>query len=55
MPHSVHNRLDLPDTPEEDLIKTVDYPSLIPLLIAAIKEQQSTITALEARITALEG
>ena len=54
MPHSVQYRLELPDTPEEDLIKTVDYPSLIPLLIEAIKEQQSTIEALEARSQALE-
>lgn len=54
MPHSVKTRKELPDTPEENLMKTVDYPSLIPLLIEAIKEQQSTIEALEARSQALE-
>ena len=30
------------------------YTDVVPLLVAAIKEQQATITALEARITALE-
>ena len=38
-----------------ETFKTVEYQGLIPVLIEAIKEQQSTITALEARITALEG
>jgi hypothetical protein len=33
---------------------SVRYTELIPLMIASIQEQQATITALEARITALE-
>jgi trimeric autotransporter adhesin len=33
----------------------MSYTDIIPLLTAAIKEQQATITALTARITALEG
>ena len=33
----------------------VQYTDVIPLLVAAIKEQQTLITALTARITALEG
>jgi hypothetical protein len=34
--------------------KTVEYDNIVPLLIEGIKEQQITIEALEARITALE-
>jgi len=38
----------------EDQRLGLDYQQLIPVLVAAIKEQQETITALEARIAALE-
>jgi hypothetical protein len=41
---------------EEDGVEylSVRYTELIPLMIASIQEQQATITALTARITALE-
>jgi hypothetical protein len=39
---------------DEDATLGVAYTDIIPLLAAAIKEQQATITALEARIAALE-
>jgi hypothetical protein len=44
------------DTTVEDGVEylTVRYTELIPLMIASIQEQQATIEALEARITALE-
>ena len=44
------------DTTEEggEEYLSVRYTELIPLMIASIQEQQATITALEARITALE-
>jgi hypothetical protein len=35
-------------------MKAVDYPKLVPLLIASIKEQQSQIDALTKRLEALE-
>lgn len=42
---------------QEDEIKTLGlrYTDVIPLLVAAIQEQQTLITALTTRITALEG
>jgi hypothetical protein len=39
---------------DEDATLGVAYTDIIPLLTAAIKEQQETITALEARVAALE-
>jgi hypothetical protein len=41
-----------PDTPDPFL--GVDYASIAPVLVKAIQEQQALITALTARITALE-
>ena len=40
---------------KEGAVLGLSYTEVIPLLVAAIKEQQATITALTARITALEG
>jgi hypothetical protein len=37
-----------------DEMMGVDYSKLVPMLIKAVQEQQTTITALEARIAALE-
>jgi len=44
-------------TVQEDEVGTlgIQYTEIIPLLVAAIKEQQSMITSLTARIEALEG
>lgn len=39
---------------DEDSTLSLRYTDVIPLLVAAIKEQQALITALTARITALE-
>jgi hypothetical protein len=47
---SVRNK----DAAVEDYRLGLDYQQLIPVLVAAIKEQQATITALEARVAALE-
>lgn len=48
-----------PDTDNEgqetgETTKSVKYSVFVPILIKALQEQQETITALEARITALE-
>ena len=45
------------DTPNENgwaSAYSIDYPALVPLLIEAIKEQQTIISTLQARIEALE-
>jgi hypothetical protein len=39
---------------DSDEMMAVDYSKLVPMLIKAIQEQQTTITALEARIATLE-
>jgi hypothetical protein len=41
--------------PDEDAYKTVGTSELIPVLVKAIQEQQAIITALTARVEALEG
>jgi hypothetical protein len=41
------------DTPPE-VWKSVQYEKFVPILIEAIKEQQSTIASLEQRINSLE-
>jgi hypothetical protein len=35
-------------------IQVVDYSKIVPVLIKAVQEQQTTINALTTRITALE-
>jgi hypothetical protein len=45
----------LPNSEDDTEYLGIAYTEVIPLLVAAIKEQQATIEALEARITALEG
>jgi hypothetical protein len=44
----------LPNSEDDTEYLGIAYTEVIPLLVAAIKEQQATIEALEARITALE-
>ena len=44
-----------PDDDDDRIIKGVTYDRITALLIEAIKEQQTTIEALETRLTALEG
>lgn len=43
------------NTQEHRTVKVVDYVSLVPLLVEAIKEQQNTINSLQERIKQLEG
>jgi len=44
-----------PDDDDDRILKGVTYDRITALLIEAIKEQQTTIEALETRLTALEG
>ena len=41
-------------TKEDETHLTVNYPAVVPLLVEAIKEQQSIINRLEERLSDLE-
>lgn len=54
VPEAVHGEKDAVDSDGNMKSQMIDQSKLVPLLTAAIKEQQVTIEALEARIAALE-
>ena len=55
IPNSVMGTKDAIDANGNPVYQQIDRSGAIPFLVAAIKEQQALITALTARITALEG
>ena len=52
IPEAVYNTNEVID--EEENILAMDYVNIIPALVNAIKEQQTTIETLEAKVAALE-
>jgi hypothetical protein len=54
-PYAVVGGKDAIDEEGAPIYQQMDHSTLVPLLTAAIQEQQSLITSLTARIAALEG
>ena len=54
VPEAVHGEKDQVDVDGNDIYQGIDQSKLVPLLVAAVKEQQATIDQLKARVESLE-
>lgn len=54
LPNAVHGEKDAVDANGNPIYQALDYTKVIPILVSAIQEQQAIITALTARVAALE-
>jgi hypothetical protein len=55
VPEAIVGEKDAVNEDGDPLLQAIDQSKLVPLLVKAMQEQQATIEALTARITALEG